>query len=54
VSGGLKGVVRGLNEWWGSRHVGWGPTGDTDDLKKKKEHKKLVEHAYEWSYACSG
>ena len=36
VSGGLKGVIRGLNEWWGSRHVGWGPTGDPDDLKKKK------------------
>ena len=31
----------------------WGPRRLIGDENVAKEHRKLVEHAYEWLYACS-
>jgi hypothetical protein len=52
VNEGSRHVVGGSNVWLVVETHGWGPTGDPDDLRKKKKHKKSVKHAYEW-YACS-
>ena len=50
--------LKRVDTWVGGSRLakthGGGANWDPDNLKNEKRNKKLVKHAYKWSYMCLG